>query len=146
MGIKKKISILLGKPLKEAEMDSIVSKKKKNITLSDREKYFYKLYKETEFKDQDYMMLSKNVASNRINNILINKRTIVCNLHDRDGLLGYDIISVENKNNKVIVNMTHNMKHEMTDNFLYNILFDKKRKKYSLEEHDEYFEKVNIDK
>lgn len=146
MRIRKKINILLGKSLKESKMDEIISKKNKNKELTDREKYFYKLYRDTEFIDKDYMMLSLNVAVTKIKKILAYKKHIICNLEDRDGKLGYKILDISYDKNDAILKLDKNLTHKMTDKFLYNILFDNKKQKYSLEEHDEYFEEINVDK
>ena len=38
--------------------------------------------------------------------------------------------------------MIHNEIHKLHDKFLYNLIYNIKRNEYSLEEQDEYFEKI----
>ena len=37
-------------------------------------------------------------------------------------------------------------KHKLQDKFLYNLIYIVNKKQYSLQEHDEYFEKLTIEK
>ena len=35
-------------------------------------------------------------------------------------------------------------KHKLQDKFLYNLIYSVKKNEYSLQEHDEYFEKLTV--
>lgn len=148
MNIKQRVDYLFGKSLKEIEMEKILAKKRKNKPLSEREVNFYNLYLETTFIDIDYMMISKNEVYTKIKKILSLNKVIICNLRDRDGYLGYEIDDVINDYDDEygIVIMKGDMRCKIEDRFLYNIVYNQKRDRYSLELHGEYFEKINIEK
>lgn len=136
---------LLGESLKEIEMNKILDKISRKKTLSAREKNFLELYNETSDDDtKDYMMLSKNVAFKRLKHLLGKERKIICDLHDRNGKIGVQIIDTENDIEKEYceIILKDNTVVKLQDNFLYNITYNTKKNIYSLSEQDEYFEKI----
>jgi hypothetical protein len=141
VGIKKSLKYyLLGESLKEIELNRILDKIAINSKLSDRESNFIELYNHSVEEDRDFMYLSKNLTYNKINFLLENNKKVICDLYDRDGKIGLPIISVDN--NSIIMK---NEKHQLNDRFLYNIIYNNKVSQYSLQEQDEYFEKILID-
>jgi hypothetical protein len=142
MDIKKFIRYyLLGDSLKNIEKDRILNKKSKNKELTKREKRFLDL---TESDDKDWMLLSKNSTYLKVKELLSKKKTIICDLTDRNGKIGLPILDIDNdfEEEVCLIYMKDDLTHKIHDKFLYNIIFNQKNKKYSLQEHDEYFEKI----
>lgn len=136
---------LLGESLKEIEMNKILDKISRKKTLSKREKNFLELYNETSEDDtKDYMMLSKNVAYKRVKQLLDRQKKVICDLHDRDGKIGLQIIEIDNDVEKEFCEMKikDGSIVKLQDKFLYNIIYSIKKDNYSLIEQDEYFEKI----
>lgn len=144
MGIKKAIKYyLLGESLKEIEMNRILDKIYKKLNLSVREKKFLDLYNQTSRDDKDYMYLSKNTTYQKVKSLLDNNKKVICDLHDRDGKIGLPILKIENDIESETCRVVMvNIEHELHDRFLYNLIYNIKRDEYSLQEQDEYFEKI----
>jgi hypothetical protein len=139
---------LFGESLKEMEIDRILDKVSDKLKLTDREKEFLDLYQVTKEEDlKDFLYLSKNAAFRKILDILENGKKIICDLHDKNGKIGLQIIKIENDflNDKCLITMKRNETHELFDKFLYNIIYNIKKDEYSLQEQDEYFEPIKID-
>jgi hypothetical protein len=146
MKIKKLIKYyLLGESLKEIEMNRILDKIGGSKKLSDKEINFLNLYQHTmeEFM-KDFMYLSKNSTHSKIEDLLKNEKIIICNLHDKNGKFGLKIISTENifEEDICTIIMKGGEKHNLDDKFLYNIIYNTRKDEYSLQEQDEYFEKI----
>jgi hypothetical protein len=145
MGFKKAIKYyILGESLKEIEMNRILEKIYKKIKLTPREKKFLDLYNFTSKDDyKDYMYLSKNNTFRRVKDLLESGKKVICDLHDKDGKIGLPIVDIQNhiesETCKVIMK---NEEHELHDRFLYNLIYNVKKNEYSLQEQDEYFEKI----
>lgn len=140
---------LLGKSVKEIEINRILDKISKGKKLSDRETNFLELYNITSNElCMDFMFLSKNLACDKIDILLKNGKNVICDLSDRNGRFGLKITDLSNSHieEESIVYMTSGEKASMRDNCLYNIIYDAKRNKYSLQLQDEYYEKIGIDK
>lgn len=136
---------LLGESLKEIEMNKILDKISRKKKLTIREKNFLELYNETSEDDErDYMMLSKNVAFKRLKHLLDGGKKIICDLHDRNGKIGLQIIDLENdiENEFCEIKLKNQSIFKLQDKFLYNITYNLKKNLYSLTEQDEYFEKI----
>jgi len=88
--------------------------------------------------------LSKNVAFKRVKQLLDSQKKVICDLHDRDGKIGLQIIDIENDIEKDFckVILKEGVIAKLKDNFLYNIIYNLKKNLYSLTEQDEYFEKI----
>jgi len=139
---------LFGESLKEMEIDRILDKVSDKIKLTDREKEFLDLYKVTKDEDlKDFLYISKNATFRKILDILENGKKIICDLHDKNGKIGLQIIKIENDflDDKCLITMKGNETHELFDKFLYNIIYNIKKDEYSLQEQDEYFEPIKID-
>ena len=88
--------------------------------------------------------MSKNSTFSKILELLESNIKVICNLHDRNGKFGIEIVKIENNFEEeiCIITMIHNEIHKLHDKFLYNLIYNIKRDEYSLEEQDEYFEKI----
>lgn len=148
MGLEKVFKYyLLGKSLKEIEANRILDKISKNRPITKREVKFLDLYNHTaDDLEKDFMYLSKNTTYERIKILLENKKSIICDLCDRDGKIGLKILSIENNFNSenCVIFMSHDTSHRLEDRFLYNLVYNIKKDRYSLEVQDEYFEKIAI--
>ncbi len=146
MKIKKLIGYyLLGKSIKEIELDRILDKISNLKKLTKKEINFLNLYQETREEEvKDYMYLSKNSTSFKIREFLDNGVKVICDLTDRDGKISLRILDIENDydEDKSILTLKDNSKYYLEDKFLYNLIYMKKRGEYSLQEQDEYFEKI----
>lgn len=146
MSIKKMIKhYILGESLKEIEISRILEKICKKSKLTEKEKGFLDLYNQTQkMEDKDFMLLSKSVVSTRVKELLDMKKKVICNLHDRDGKIGLPILDVLNDYEDEVsyVLMNAGLKHQLHDKFLYNLIYNVNKNFYSLEEQDEYFEKI----
>jgi hypothetical protein len=92
------------------------------------------------------MMLSKNSASKKVKELLEKDKKIICDLHDRNGKFGLQIIDITDnfESEESLIIMKSDENHKMHDKFLYNIIYNIKKNQYSLQEQDEYFEKLNV--
>jgi hypothetical protein len=145
MSIKKVLKhYLLGESLKEIEINRILTKVSKKSTLNDREARFLELYNHIN-DDKDLMYLSKNSTCERIKFFLDNGKKIICDLHDRNGLIGLPIIDINNNyDDEYGLIIMKSETYQLKDSFLYNLVYDKKLNRYSLQEQDEYFEKLEV--
>jgi hypothetical protein len=138
---------ILGESIKEIEMNRILDKISKRVRITKREKEFLDLYNQTsKIEDRDYMMLSKNSTSKKVKELLEKDKKIICDLHDRNGKFGLQIIDITDdfESEESLIIMKSDEKHKMHDKFLYNIIYNIKKNQYSLQEQDEYFEKLNV--
>jgi hypothetical protein len=136
---------ILGESLKEIEMNRILEKINKKQKLTIRESNFLELYNYLSDDDtKDLMYLSKNKTFDRIKDLLKKNKTIICDLFDRDGKIGLPILSIENnfEDDDCKVYIKGGYIHNLSDRFLYNIIYNLKRDQYSLQQQDEYFEKI----
>jgi hypothetical protein len=97
-------------------------------------------------ENKDFMLLSKNETFRKIRELLDAKKVVVCNCHDRDGVIGLKIVEAINnfREESFEIVLRDDQKFHLYDKFLYNLLYDIKKRHYSLEEHDEYYEKISI--
>jgi hypothetical protein len=148
MNIKRTIKhYIFGQSIKEIEMNRILEKISKKSKLTGREREFLKLYNETSRgDDRDYMLISKNMVCKKVTELLDKNKVVICNLHDRNGKFGIEITSIENQPDMEwsLVIMKGGENHKIHDKFLYNLIYNTKKDRYSLEEHDEYFEKLYV--
>lgn len=142
MDIKKTFKYyLLGESLKEIEVKRILNKKGK---LTEREQKFIDLYNHLS-EDKDIMYLSKNTTCEKVKFLLNSGKKVICDLHDRNGLIGLPITDINNVYDDeygIIIMKNENFK--LNDRFLYNLIFNRKLNRYSLQEQDEYFEKLEV--
>jgi hypothetical protein len=149
MGLKKTLKYyILGESLKEIEANRILDKISKKKSLSDREKRFLELYNhKTEEAPKDHMYLSKNTTCERVKTLIDSGKSVICDLHDRNGKIGLQIIDIDNKHtdDDCTIFMRGNETYKLEDRFLYNLIYNQKSNKYSLQEQGEYYEKINHD-
>ena len=146
MKIKKLIKYyILGESIKEIELNRILDKISKKKRLTERESNFLSLYQTTREEEmKDLMLLSKNTACNRLGILLEGGKRVFCDLCDRDGRIGLQILEVENDHQEEMctIRMKGGAETTMDERFLYNIIYNTKKDSYSLREHDEYHEKI----
>ena len=136
---------LLNESIKDMELNKIRVKVSKKKALTKRERDFLELYQATNKEDmKDYLYLSKNTTFSKILELLESKIKVICNLHDKNGKFGMEITKIENnfEEETCSITMVHDEHHKLHDKFLYNLIYNNKREEYSLEEQDEYFEKI----
>lgn len=132
---------------KERYLNIILDKIKDGKEPTEREKRFLDNYENSKDKwISDYMMMDKQMTFEKITDILDRGKKIVCNLNDRDGKIGLEIDTITNDYSigETIMTMKNGEEHQLKDNYLYNILYVFKTDEFSLEAHDEYFEKIPV--
>jgi len=148
MTFKKFISYFnLNESLKEIRLNKILDKLSKKQKLSDNEKDFLDNYDRISDEDiMDFKMLSKETTFDKISRLLDENKKVICNLHDRDGKIGLQIISIYNDfgSEESILTLKNSQKVKLKDNLLYNILYNSNRNEWSLEMEDEFYEKIPI--
>ena len=146
MKIKKLIKYyLLGETVKEIELNRILDKINSKKKLSNKEINFLNLYQITRDEDmKDFMYLSKNSTYDKVKDLLEKDRKIICNLCDNYGKIGLKITNIENDfdEDECILHLKGDEKFILEDKFLYNLIYNSKKDEYSLQEQDEYFEKI----
>lgn len=131
--------------LKQLELNRILDKISTKSKLTIMEKKFLDFFNQKTDDDlRDYNFLSNLDAYNRVKQIFDSGKTVICNLKDRDGCINQHITSMEETDDFLIVNTRKCGRVKLTDRFLYNIIYIYKKDQYSLEEQDEYFEKINV--
>ena len=150
MKIKRLIKYyILGESLKEIEMNRILEKISNKGQLKKRENDFLNFYNKTtdEEKGRDLMYLSKSVIVKKVKDLISKGKKVFCDLHDRNGKIGLqiiDIIDEDNEDETSLIIMRGDERHKLHDKFLYNIIYNTKKDEYSLQEQDEYFEKITV--
>ena len=146
MGLKKTLKYyILGESLKEIEANRILDKVSKKKALSDRENRFLELYNyKSEETPKDLMYLSKNTTCERVRTLLDGDMMVICDLSDRNGKIGLPILNIENihSDEDCIIFMRGDETYKLQDRFLYNLIYNQKLNKYSLQEQGEYYEKI----
>lgn len=133
--------------VREIEADKILDKISKNKPLTQREIKFLESYHQSDIdEDRDLMYISKNLAFVKITKLLDNNKKIICNLRDRNGKFGSEILKIQNnfEDDCCIITMKTGEKHKLQDKFLYNLIYNTGKDEYSLEEQGEYFEKLKV--
>jgi hypothetical protein len=146
MKIKKLIKYyLLGESVKEIELNRILDKINFKKKLSDKEINFLNLYQITRDDDmKDFMYLSKNSTYDKIKDLLDKEKKVICDLCDKYGKIGLKIVDIENdfEEDECILHLKGDEKFILEDKFLYNLIYNKNKDEYSLQEQDEYYEKI----
>lgn len=136
---------LFNESVKEMELNKILDKVSNRKSLTTRERNFLELYKTTREEDmKDFLYISKNSAFKKISELLEIGKKVICDLHDRNGKIGLEITGIENnfEEDTCTITMKGGEKHQLHDKFLYNLIYSIKKDEYSLQEQDEYFEKI----
>ena len=94
----------------------------------------------------DYRMLSKESTFTKISNLLEDGKKVICNLVDRDGKIGIQIVKIYNRfdDETCIMTLKNGEKVKLQDNILYNIIYNTNKDEWSLEMEDEFFEKLPV--
>jgi len=146
MKIKKLIKYyLLGETVKEIELNRILDKINSKKKLSDKEINFLNLYQITRDDDmKDFMYLSKNSTYDKVKDLLDKEKKVICNLCDKYGKIGLKVTDIENdfEEDECVLYLKGNEKFILEDKFLYNLIYNKNKDEYSLQEQDEYYEKI----
>jgi hypothetical protein len=149
MKIKKLINYyILGKSIKEIELNRILDKINSDKKLTNKEINFLNLYQQTRDEEMmDFMYLSKNSTYEKINELLEINKVIICDINDKYGKIGLKIIKLENDydEDECKIFLKGGETHILVDRFLYNLIYNTKKEEYSLQEQDEYFEKIEDD-
>ena len=98
------------------------------------------------FNHKDYMLVSNKMVISVIR-IIIPTFKIRCDLTDRNGKIGLLIDNVleDTFNEKYYCVLKNKQTIKLEDKYLYNIIFNNAKQEYSIFEHDEYYEKVEIE-
>lgn len=147
MNFKKFIKSKINESLKETFLDNILDKISNGLKLSKSEQDFLDNYTEKTDEDiMDFKMLSKESTFKKISDLLNLNKKIICNLYDKNGKIGLEILSIENDYQKEVT-ILHLEKSEdiiLKDNHLYNITYQLKEDEYSLETDGEFYEPLLI--
>jgi len=148
MGFRKFISkyLKIEETLKNKQLNRILDKMK-NGKISPREKRFLDNYDKKSDEDiMDFHMMDKLMAFNKISSIIEQDKKIICNLTDRNGKVGIEIETITNnyQEQETLMFLTNGEEVVLKDNYLYNIIYNFQKDTYSLEEHEEYFEKIPV--
>ena len=148
MKFKKFISYLnLRESLKEVELNQILDKISKKLKLTYGEESFLNKFGKVKDDDlKDYKMLSIQSTFDKISDLINDNKKVICNLFDKNGKIGMQIISIYNdyENEICILELKNGEKIDLKDNYLYNIIYNIQKDSYSLEAEDEFFEKIPV--
>ena len=148
MKFKKFISYFnLRESLKEVELNQILDKISKKIKLTYGEESFLGKFGKVKDDDlKDYKMLSMQSTFEKISDLINNNKKVICDLYDKNGKIGIQIISIYNdyENEICILELKNGEKIDLKDNYLYNIIYNIQKDSYSLEAEDEFFEKIPV--
>jgi len=148
MTFKKFISYFkLNESNKEIRLNQILDKISNKLKVSKSEQDFLDHYDETSEEDiMDLRMLSKESTFTKISQLLEGGKKVICNLFDKDGKIGIQILEIYNRYDDETSTMTlkNGEKIKLMDNILYNIIYDSNKDEWSLEMEDEFFEKLPI--
>jgi hypothetical protein len=137
----------LRESLKDSELNRILDKISDGLKLTNSEQSFLNKYdsiKEDDLKDFKY--LSRETTYQKIRELLDLNKKVVCDLYDRNGKISLYITSITNnyKEGTCTLKLKGGETTKLTDNYLYNLIYNIQKDEYSLESQDEYFEKIPI--
>ena len=148
MKFKKFISYFnLRESLTEVELNQILDKISKKMKLTYGEESFLNKFGKVKDDDlKDYKMLSMQSTFDKINDLINNNKKVICDLYDKYGKIGIQIISIYNdyENEICILELKNGEKIDLKDNYLYNIIYNIQKDSYSLQVEDEFFEKIPV--
>lgn len=130
--------------LKDKYLNQILEKVGRGASISNGEKEYLDNYSNENFKPEDLSHLSTSHLIFKIEELLKENRIVYCDLYDRDGKIGIKIIGTEYINENCYIILNNSEKIKLQDNLLYNIYYIVKENKYSLQQQDEYYEKVSL--
>ncbi len=133
--------------IQQERLNCILDKIRNNEELSNFEQIFlskFDLIKEADYSD--FTHLTKNQVFDKIFTLLSDGKVVYCDLFDKNGKINEQILSITNdfESDNCILYLKHNEKTIVNDKFFYRLTFNDKKNIYSLESHDEFYEKLNI--
>jgi hypothetical protein len=137
----------LRESLKDSELNRILDKISDGLKLTNSEQTFLNKYDSIKEDDlKDFTHLSRETTYQKIRELLDLNKKVVCDLYDRNGKIGLYITSITNNYNEgtCTLNLKGGETTKMTDNYLYNLIYNIQKDEYSLEVQDEYFEKIPV--
>ncbi len=137
----------LRESLKDSELNRILDKISGGLKLTNSEQTFLNKYDSIKEDDlKDFTHLSRETTYQKIRQLLDLNKKVVCDLYDRNGKIGLYIVSITNNYNEgtCTLNLKGGETTKMTDNYLYNLIYNIQKDEYSLEVQDEYFEKIPV--
>lgn len=139
---------ILRESIKEIEVNRILDKLSKKSKLTKKEYTFLNLYNETQNieEEKDFMLISKNFVIKKVNDLIKLGKKVICDLHDRDGRIGVEILDIDDnlESELSVIHLKNEQTHDLHDKFLYNLIYNIKRKEYSLQEQEEFYEKIEV--
>lgn len=135
--------------IQDKKVNSILDKVLLGLKLDKEETKFLDKFEEIiNLELKDYSHLSKNMLVEVLKSLLNKKIKVICDLTDRDGKIGEEILSIDNtfSENNCKLLLKNKSEIELSDRFLYNLFYKLNKHEYSLTIQDEYFEKIFIEK
>lgn len=131
----------------DIELNEILEKVNMGEKLSKSDFEFIRNFDSFDIQEfMNYSHLSKNQVVEKIKNLLDKSKIVICDLNDKYGKIGEEIVKVENlfEDGHALLILKNKETFELLDRFLYKITFDMKKNIYILASSGEYFEKINI--
>lgn len=131
--------------LKSKQLNWILDKISENENLSDKEINFLDNLQDIDdcFFGEFGMLTNKDIAE-KIEYLLKLEFEIICNLCDDFGPIQEKIIDVYEKDNIRVLLLEKNNHFDLEDNYLYDLRYDFKYSRFSVESNNKYFELIPI--
>ena len=127
MKFKKFISYFnLRESLKEVELNQILDKISKKMKLTYGEESFLSKFGKVKDDDlKDYKMLSMQSTFDKVSELIDKSKKVICNLFDKNGKIGMQIISIYNdyENEICILELKNGEKIDLKDTQLIGIYY-----------------------
>lgn len=130
--------------LKDRYLNQILEKIGKGGSISKGEKEYLDNYESKNFNPEDFSHLSTSQLIYKIEELLKSENVVYCDLYDRNGKIGLKITFAEYKAGNYFLELSNGEKVKLQDNLLYNIYYIVKENKYSIQQQDEYYEKISV--
>lgn len=133
------------KSLKEQAMDKILDKMSTGRGLTPNEAAFMAVQGPIPDSDlRDFMLVSSFEACTRVASLLDHGLRVTCNLRDRDGVIGDDVVSSSVTGDRSTITLAGRLTIELLPSFLYDLTFSMRDFRYSLESDHEFYELAPI--
>lgn len=131
--------------LKTKQMNFILEKLSSKGKITQKEKSFLDSYERLSDKDfGEFSMLTSNEAESKIEYLIHNNIDVICNICDELGPLGHKINDIVGEDGSKILILEKNYTLELRDNCFYDLKYDIKKIRFSLESNNEYYELIPI--
>lgn len=132
---------------KESYLNRILDKMVKGNPVSEREGKFLNDYgsiRDIDFIDLKH--LSKNDVVARIQDLISERKKVMCELYDRDGRIDDEIVDTGNEFEKEISYLItkHGDRVKVFDRFFYNLEYRFENDTYYLYQGEEFVEKIEV--